>query len=178
MPTSVAFSLAKEKLGPGPNNNTTNFQRVTASGQGGLFPHTLQCDRQLLCSPLPQAGSGKRTLEAAVFRTRPRRESVTLADHSYLANKALWDEYFFSSITPTTGVFTSGADRSSALDKAKRFFFEAANCLTVASLPISALCGNPTSTHSSPPVAGPPKQSWKLPPASWSKDNSTSTPLP
>jgi hypothetical protein len=116
------FSLAKEKLGPGPNNNTTNFQRVTASGQGGLFPHTLQAIGNSYAHPYLKPDQAHAPWQRQYSELTPAVK-VTLADHSYLANKALWDEYFFSSITPTTGVFTTGADRSTALDKAKRFFF-------------------------------------------------------
>ncbi|MEY3898471.1 MAG: hypothetical protein RLZZ214_3993 [Verrucomicrobiota bacterium] len=117
------FSLAKEKLGPGPNNNTTNFQRVTASGQGGLFPHTLGAIGNSYAHPYLKPDEAHAPWQRQYSELAPAVK-VTLADHSYLANKALWDEYFFSSITPTTGVFTSGVDRSTALDKAKRFFFE------------------------------------------------------
>ena len=117
------FSLANEKLGPGPNNTTNNFQRVTASGQGGLFPHTLQAIGNSYAHPYLKPDQAHAPWQRQYSElTSPVQ--VTLADHSYLANKALWDEYFFSSITPNTGVFTSGADSSSALDKAKRFFFE------------------------------------------------------
>jgi hypothetical protein len=117
------FSLAKEKLGPGPNNNTNNFNRVTASGQGGLFPHTLGAIGNSYAHPYLKPEQAHAPWQRQYSELAAPKQ-VTLADHSYLANKALWDEYFFSSITPTTGVFTSGADLSSALEKAQRFFFE------------------------------------------------------
>ena len=117
------FSLANDKLGPGPNNTTTNFQKVTASGQGGLFPHTLCAIGNSYAHPYLKPDQAHAPWERQYSELAPPVQ-VTLADHSYLANKALWDEYFFSSITPTTGVFTSGTDPSTALENAKRFFFE------------------------------------------------------
>jgi hypothetical protein len=53
---------------------------------------------------------------------------VVFADHSYLANKALWDEYFFSSITPqpsTVEIF-EGTGRD-AKTVASDFFFDNKN---------------------------------------------------
>ena len=51
---------------------------------------------------------------------------VPFVDHSYLANKALWDDYFFSSITPQQAkvqLYEAESDLS-ALQVAKKFFEE------------------------------------------------------
>lgn len=116
------FSLANEALGSRASNTFDAFQRTTASGQGGLFPHTLQAIGNSYAHPYIKAD------EASTNWTREFSEDisdkrVTLADHSYLANKALWDDYFFSSIAPaTTDVFETS--RGSAEQIAERFFFE------------------------------------------------------
>ncbi|NNM29151.1 MAG: hypothetical protein HKO57_06495, partial [Akkermansiaceae bacterium] len=98
------FSLATEAAGMDYTGLTQSwrteaFQRVNATGHGGLFPHTLQAIGNSYAHPhlLPQEAY-------AVWKRRYSADSgeknVILADHSYLANKALWDEYFFSSISP------------------------------------------------------------------------------
>lgn len=118
------FSLANESLGQGNNasNTTSNFQRVTASGQGGLFPHTICAIGNSYAHPYLNPDQAHTRWQRHYSEISGPKQ-VTLADHSYLANKALWDDCFFSSITPTTGVFFSGLDRSSAIDKARKFFF-------------------------------------------------------
>lgn len=116
------FSLAREALGPMASNSTENFQRTTASGQGGLFPRTLQAIGNSYAHPYlkPDEAFGAWTRE---FSEDIPDRSATFADHSYLANKALWDDYFFSSITPAnTDLFKP--DSSSTSLVAQRFFFE------------------------------------------------------
>ncbi len=116
------FSLAREALGPLAVNTTENFQRTTASGQGGLFPHTLQAIGNSYAHPYLKPDQAFRTWTREFSEDIPDR-STTFADHSYLANKALWDDYFFSSITPAnTDLFKP--DSSSASLVAERFFFE------------------------------------------------------
>ncbi len=116
------FSLARDTLGPSDSDTTVAFQNVTASGQGGLFPHTLGAIGNSYAHPHLRPDQAHAPWQRHYSEiTGPKQ--VTLADHSYLANKALWDEYFFSSIAPTPGVFTSGTDSSTALEKATRFFF-------------------------------------------------------
>lgn len=115
------FSLANSNLGAGASNTTTAFQGTTASGQGGLFPHTLQAIGNSYAHPhlAPDAAHGTITRK---FSETVRAQDVVFADHSYLANKALWDEYFFSSISPSRTRAFAGADSGTALDAAKQFF--------------------------------------------------------
>ena len=116
------FSLANERLGPSAEDTTTNFQRVTASGQGGLFPHTLRAIGNSYAHPYLRADQAFGKWTRQYSQSQPAKQ-VTLADHSYLANKALWDEYFFSSITPTSTEFFASSERISPLEHARRFFF-------------------------------------------------------
>ena len=46
-----------------------------------------------------------------------------MVDHSYLANKALWDDYFFSSIAPHLVDVFGGDQRVTADEIAQRVFF-------------------------------------------------------
>lgn len=76
-----------------------DFQQVTATGQGGLAPHVVQSIGNSYAHPNLAADKA--------FAFKPRQldgqepsVNAPFVDHSYLANKALWDDYFFSSITP------------------------------------------------------------------------------
>ncbi len=73
------------------------FANATATGGNGLFPRTSQAIGNSYAHPylLPREAHGRWSRH---FNATDGPRQVTLADHSYLANKALWDEYFFSSI--------------------------------------------------------------------------------
>ena len=59
------------------------------------------------------------------FNASTGPKTRTLADHSHLANKALWDEFFFSSITPQpASVRAFGGANRSAKQVAEDFFFD------------------------------------------------------
>jgi hypothetical protein len=113
------FSIARAALGSKPADFITNFQQTTASGNGGLFPRTLQAIGNSYAHPYlrPDQAHGTWTREILAGAGK----SVTFADHSYLANKALWDDYFFSSITPANTRIFEGT--SSASQIAEGFFF-------------------------------------------------------
>ena len=50
-------------------------------------------------------------------------KNIPMVDHSYLANKALWDDYFFSSIAPRL-VDVYGRDQKITAEQlAQRVFF-------------------------------------------------------
>ncbi len=113
------FSIADEV-----NPNAENNQVITATGQAGLFPHTLQAIGNSYAHPLLAADKAFDTYQRT-FSTNEGARNVTLADHSYLANKALWDEFFFSSITPQPSSVRAydGAGRT-AKQVAGDFFFD------------------------------------------------------
>jgi hypothetical protein len=108
-------------------SSTLGFQRVTATGQGGLFPHVLQAIGNSYANPNLAAGTAFNPTWKRLCDQDDGERNVTFADHSYLANKALWDDCFFSSITPQSGsrieIFV-GADRD-AKKVASDFFFNA-----------------------------------------------------
>lgn len=75
------------------------FRRVTATGMAGLAPNGSQAIGNSYAHP--------NILPGKAFTTRNRTyvegassSPTPFVDHSYLANKALWDDFFFSSITP------------------------------------------------------------------------------
>ena len=106
------WSLATGKGGATSSNNTT------ASGGGGLYPHTLQAIGNSYAHPYIEADSARTTWDR-LFNTSGRPTQITLADHSYLANKALWDEFFISSIAPrNTSIYgaSGGSAKQTALD--------------------------------------------------------------
>jgi hypothetical protein len=101
----------------------TNNPRVAAVGFGGLFPHTLQAIGNSYAHPLIEADKAFTTWKRH-FNTASGEKTITLADHSYLANKALWDEFFFSSITPQPpSVAAFGGSNRTARQVANDFFF-------------------------------------------------------
>ncbi len=103
---------------------TLGFQRVHANGQGGLFPHTLQAIGNSYAHPHLAPNRAYNDDWQRTYDADDGVRKVTFADHSYLANKALWDEYFFSSITPqpdTIPIF--GGTNRTALEVAQNFFF-------------------------------------------------------
>ena len=123
------FSLATEPAAEDYNglvapNLVESFQRVTATGQAGLQPHTLQAIGNSYAHPSIPANKATET-RTRLFSTSVPAKTQFLADHSYLANKALWDDCFFSSISPAPSavkIFGGSTDRS-AQTVAKDFFF-------------------------------------------------------
>ena len=101
---------------------TDSFQRVTATGQAGLFPHTLQAIGNSFAHPHLPADQAFATW-SRIFSENVGPRQKTLADHSYLANKALWDDYFFSSICQMPSSVKVFETSRSAQQVAKDFFF-------------------------------------------------------
>ncbi len=96
---------------------------VSAVGVGGLYPFTLRAIANSYAHPLLAADKAFTTTERQFDgSTTPR--TVSMVDHSYLANKSLWDEFFFSSIIPKNSavkVFET-ASSASAKQLADDFF--------------------------------------------------------
>jgi len=109
--TEPASHLAEEK-----------FSRTTALGHGGLAPHTLQAIGNSYAHPnIPPE-------KALTTWTRQFEGTTTVdepfADHSYLANKALWDEFFFSSISPIPEDAEAFSGGMTAQERAHDFFID------------------------------------------------------
>ena len=100
-------------------------QLTRAVGFGGLYPNTLQAIGNSYAHPQIPANLAYTTV-ARTFTTVPNgTQNQTFADHSYLANKALWDEYFFSSITPQRSQVEAFEASDRTVDEvANDFFFE------------------------------------------------------
>lgn len=104
---------------------TLGFQRVTATGQGGLFPHVLQAIGNSYANPNLAADAAFNPAWKRLCDQDDGERDVTFADHSYLANKALWDEFFFSSITPQSdSIEIFGTSDRDAKQVASDFFFD------------------------------------------------------
>jgi hypothetical protein len=106
------------------------YQRVTAAGFTGPSVHFLQAIGNSYAHPMIPADKAT-TLWNRNFTSYVNSSyNVILADQSYLANKALWDDYFFSSISPKPGgnpiygTHPSGAGKT-AQQVAQDFFFPA-----------------------------------------------------
>lgn len=109
----------------GPVNNPTGvtYQRTTAAGQNGLAPHIVQAIGNSYAHPnIPAEKAFVR--KSRTFDLDEGSKDVPFVDHSYLANKALWDEFFFSSITPQPAkVELYGGTPRTAQEVAEAFFF-------------------------------------------------------
>ncbi|MFD2255975.1 hypothetical protein ACFSSA_04735 [Luteolibacter algae] len=90
------MSVAQEALIGG--NNLEYYRQVRAIGQSGLFPHMVQAIGNSYAYPeiAPDRATGTWQMTYDVV-AGPTNE--VMVDQSYVANKALWDDYFFSSIT-------------------------------------------------------------------------------
>jgi hypothetical protein len=119
------FSLATEAaaagyLGLRDPVNSEAFRRVTAIGFGGLAPHTLQAIGNSYAHPnIPSdkaLGTWNRQFSGS------KTTAVPFADHSYLANKALWDEFYFSSISPKPADVKVYSKGMSVQQVAREFF--------------------------------------------------------
>ncbi|PXA03572.1 hypothetical protein DDZ13_11365 [Coraliomargarita sinensis] len=106
----------------------SDFRVTTATGQGGLAPHTQQATGNSYAHPNIQANEAFTTYTREMNTDVPLSDQIiTYVDHSYLANKALWDDYFFSSITPqfTDVQLQDASANKSAFDVAEDFLFNA-----------------------------------------------------
>jgi type II secretory pathway pseudopilin PulG len=118
--------------------NLTNPE-TSAVGTGGLYPFTTRAIGNSYADPLLPPGRAFATVSRQ-FDGSAAARTVTFADHSYLANKALWDEYFFSSITPRNAsvrVFERGLSQT-ARQVAGEIFAGTARALNPRIIPYSA----------------------------------------
>ena len=116
------YSLANEDLGPGAGETRVSYQATTATGANGLFPHMVQAIGNSYAHPYlaedRAVGSWTRHYSQA---NGPK--NIPMVDHSYLANKALWDDYFFSSIAPHLVELYEEDQNMEAEEIARRAFF-------------------------------------------------------
>jgi len=131
------YSLSSEAAAAGYNglqnlNGSEAFRRTTALGFGGLEPRTLQAIGNSYAHPNIPRDRAITTWRRVYFQNNANENNTAItepfADHSYLANKALWDDFFFSSITPVPAnnpMF--GTSAKTVEQVAKDFFFENAH---------------------------------------------------
>ncbi|MGB1130000.1 MAG: hypothetical protein ACPG4K_08115, partial [Haloferula sp.] len=126
------FSLATEAAAPGYWGlrdpwTRESFQRTTVHGFGGLAPNMQQAIGNSYAHPGIPADRAVTTW-ARYYQHQGGSPPATIepfVDHSYLANKALWDEFYFSSITPklSNDIFGKGGALS-AEQVARKFFLD------------------------------------------------------
>jgi type II secretory pathway pseudopilin PulG len=108
------------------NPEGTDYQKTTATGQGGLGPHVMQAIGNSYAHPNIPAEKSFTTKARLFDMDVGEVKNVPFVDHSYLANKALWDEYFFSSIAPQPAkvrLYDASNDKT-AKQVAEDFFFK------------------------------------------------------
>jgi hypothetical protein len=118
------FSLSNLRPPWGQSYAQPKLPAPLATGRGGLFPHILQAIGNSYAHPqLPASKAYDDNLQR-IFWSTDGPLSIVFADHSYLANKALWDEFFISSITPQPASVEAfdGSERT-AHQVAGDFFF-------------------------------------------------------
>ena len=74
-----------------------SYQAVTATGAAGLAPHVMQAIGNSYAHPNIPANRAHTTYQRTLNNDAPTT-NIPYVDHSYLANKALWDDFFFSSM--------------------------------------------------------------------------------
>jgi hypothetical protein len=122
------FSVATEAVADGYNGlgdragRTDRFRRTTATGWGGLAPHTLQAIGNSYAHPNIPADKAFSTWRRLFQQNYPAAE-VPFADHSYLSNKSLWDDFFFSSMSPRPREVKIFTDPKTTSEVAREFFF-------------------------------------------------------
>ena len=119
------FSIATEAPAAGytglGSRTSERFTRTTVNGFGGLAPHNMQAIGNSYAHPNIPADKAFTTWTRRFEYNQPVDEPF--ADHSYLANKALWDDYFFSSISPKPEGSEAFSDTKTAEEVANEFFF-------------------------------------------------------
>lgn len=98
-----------------------DYQQVTATGQGGLAPHVVQAIGNSYAHPNIPADKAFVSKARQLDGTEPS-VNAPFVDHSYLANKALWDNYFFSSIAPQLATPLNGNTARTYQQVATDFF--------------------------------------------------------
>jgi hypothetical protein len=120
---SISDQLELGYAWPEPQDRVRKRNLTRAVGFGGLRPHMLQAIGNSYAHPQIPADKTYVTV-SRTYSAADGSFNETFADHSYLANKAIWDEFFFSSITPQrSGVKVFNSSGREALDVAKDFFF-------------------------------------------------------
>lgn len=107
------------------NPSGVSYQKTSAIGNGGLGPHVVQAIGNSYAHPNLHAGKAVTTWQFQLSDNASYGgpKQIPFVDHSYLANKALWDEYFFSSITPQPSkVPLYGGTNLTAKQVADQFF--------------------------------------------------------
>jgi len=133
------YSLSSESAAagfgdlPGRNNPAVSesFRRTTAIGYGGLEPRTLQAIGNSYAHPFIPKDRAITTLGRVYYQGTAAENPIQepYADHSYLANKALWDDYFFSSITPVPSNNPIYNEPARTIDQVTRDFISQARQL-------------------------------------------------
>lgn len=104
-----------------------SYERVTATGFAGLAPHMLQAVGNSYAHPMIKAEEISDSWRRLFLQGAWNQAAYPFpfVDHSYLANKALWDDYFFSSITPApSGLSVFGGQSRTVEEAARGFLFE------------------------------------------------------
>ncbi|MGA0899168.1 MAG: hypothetical protein ACO3SO_02045 [Luteolibacter sp.] len=109
----------QELRGAAPNVRSNVLAR--AVGTGGLLPYNVQSIGNSYAHPQLNPDQAYKTIRRTIDNSASPIDE-TFADHSYLANKALWDEFFFSSITPQES-HVEIFDATRSVDEVAEYFF-------------------------------------------------------
>ncbi len=110
-----------ENRDPAPSGDS--YRRTTATGMGGMYPTVMQAIGNSYAHPNLAPDQAFKVVQRTFDNDKGGEERI-FADHSYLANKALWDEFFFSSIIPKPSSTPLYGGNLTSKEVAERFFFE------------------------------------------------------